>query len=846
MFNIPRFDGSRVTETAKDTSTAHHEPKSHPAVSSTAPVSEEITSPKINDGLVTAGKTGSRRTRERRRQNEREQALKKKQKEESKTAALEGKPDPTARPEGEVRIKERKKKRKNETTIEDEGTQKKKIKVTSSENKENEEVDEDKNEEAGEKKKKKVSTEDSTMEVDDDNKKEAIKKKKKKDNSMEVDDDNKNKEDGIKKKKKKDDAMEVDDDDKDKEEKIEKKKKKKRDTTLEEDETIEKKIDESVDEKKIENDAPVTAPPEDEEEMQDLLASLSGVRALLAPAAPEPKKPKEKKLQVNWTERYAVIDPEKMDRVEDVPLLHPELCKALQKEKFTTFFPVQSCVVPFLLNMVTSGWIDPFSRYACDVCVAAPTGQGKTLCYLLPILHAIWDLHPQPQTRAIICVPTRDLAKQVAAVARRFAPYRSSGLNVCCIVGTSDYATEKKQLRAKPDVVICTPGRLVDHLMDEKRALNLSMLRWFVADEADRLLSQDYQRWLQALGILTSRGTATAPVDPLTASSLAWPLCAKAGQLPPVRKLLFSATMTKNPQKLAALRLERPFFFLASATGAHVSPIELVHEYQVVKGPKVQMLLHFLQSRSKVIVFCAAIETAHRLARMLEIYYAIEEEAHTQSLKDVNDAEKKEDVNENKKDSFQKPIVAEFSSLLPQWERERLLKKFQKGEINCLVCSDVAARGIDLPQVEAVINYDVPGHLRTYVHRAGRTARAGSSGICRTILFRREMYHFKQMISKSEFGWDRLQNVIHTSDDRTLIQKGRPHFRRAMRLLRQCATDEENGIFDSRKPIHLSSLEKRCKNHFDDDERFDDEEDDEEGSDEEDDEEEVIEQEKKK
>eukprot|EP00397_Hematodinium_sp_SG-2012_P032763 GEMP01034913.1.p1 GENE.GEMP01034913.1~~GEMP01034913.1.p1 ORF type:complete len:650 (-),score=194.05 GEMP01034913.1:59-2008(-) len=379
-----------------------------------------------------------------------------------------------------------------------------------------------------------------------------------------------------------------------------------------------------------------------------ILSSLEAVRAALAPATPVAKVVEKREVVVDWTERYAVIDPQKRTAVDELEELHPKLRDALIKENFHTFFPVQSCVLPFLIKMVTEGWVDPLSKYACDVCVAAPTGQGKTLCYLAPMLHAIWDLNTA-QTRGIVCVPTRDLALQVATVARKFSAHRKT-FRVCLLVGASNYQTEQKHLRTKPDIVVCTPGRLVDHVADENRALDLSRLRWFVADEADRLLSQDYQRWLQTLALISRRGSVV-PAENSARCTLAWPLGQPNG-LPPLRKLLFSATMTKNPQKLAALQLERPFFFLASKTGAHAAPDSLQHEYATCVGPKVIRLLSFARLRKRVLVFCSSVETAHRLTRLMDIYYAIDG-------KDDN------------------PVVREFSSVLQQWDRERILKRFQ-------------------------------------------------------------------------------------------------------------------------------------------------------------------------
>eukprot|EP00439_Symbiodinium_sp_Y106_P015133 s1499_g2.t1 len=259
----------------------------------------------------------------------------------------------------------------------------------------------------------------------------------------------------------------------------------------------------------------------------------------------------------------------------------------------------------------------------CDVCVSAPTGQGKTLAYAVPILEAL--IHRlAPRVRAVVLLPTRDLAMQVCRVfdtlmrglrrgRHNLAPIRLQTL------GMKAMAQEQQQLSAgpPPDVVVCTPGRLAEHFFGRGAHLDLAALRWFVADEADRLLSQSYHRWLEVF----DRATSLPPQAP--------------GALPRPRpqKLLFSATMTWDPRKLAALKLLRPLYFFSSRSGQHTTPAQLrQHWLRCAAAAKPLAVMHLLRqltqdgedsSNAKVIVFCQSVNTAHRLTRLLQILWSL-------------------------------------------------------------------------------------------------------------------------------------------------------------------------------------------------------------------------------
>jgi len=276
-----------------------------------------------------------------------------------------------------------------------------------------------------------------------------------------------------------------------------------------------------------------------------------------------------------------------------------------------------------------------------------------------------------------------------------------------------------------------------------------------VADEADRLLTQGYHRWLDIL----ERASSSA----------------REGR-PRLQKLLLSATMTWNPQKLAMLRLHRPIYFFSSQTGKHATPAELHQHYMLTTlNLKPLAVLYILgrmlrgelgsQELCKAVVFCPSVDTARRLARLLQICCAHSQApCHGRPSKEEPPAPDSEQGPTPAPDSEQGPTlllepndIGEFSSNLLQRERTIMLRRFRKGQLKCLVCSDVAARGIDIPEVNVVINYSSPSRLQTYIHRVGRTARAGRTGHTFTLVRNSEMLHFKMMMEESADGWSRLE-----------------------------------------------------------------------------------------
>lgn len=337
-----------------------------------------------------------------------------------------------------------------------------------------------------------------------------------------------------------------------------------------------------------------------------------------------------------------------------------------------------------------------------DLCVSAPTGSGKTLAYVLPIVEGIKG-RIVSRLRALVVVPTKDLVPQVEETFR----------SVC----EAFYC----DLRAGFDYLVTTPGKLIISLPD----LDLKSLKYLVVDEADRLLDQSFQEWLpQLLDTLKEGENDTNDLFDCD------------GWRHKVQKLLFSATLTTNPAKIAPLNLSRPLYLTLNNQQNNnnesptnwVTPSTLKELLVVFEGAEemkpailVQVLDNLLPKMAglekieRVLCFTKSVSSTHRLSKLLV--------ALRPDLK-----------------------VSAFHGHLSPESRTSILRDFSSGLIQVLIGSDAMARGLDIQGVEGVINYDLPGFAGTYVHRVGRTARAGSSGWAVSIAPASQTRHFKKML----------------------------------------------------------------------------------------------------
>ena len=299
-----------------------------------------------------------------------------------------------------------------------------------------------------------------------------------------------------------------------------------------------------------------------------------------------------------------------------------------------------------------------------DVIGLAQTGSGKTAAFSIPILQALWD-NPRPFF-ACVLAPTRELSYQIAQQIEALGA--TIGARCATIVGGMDMMSQSIALSKRPHVIVATPGRLQDHLENTK-GFSLRGLKYLVMDEADRLLDLDF-------GPIIDKLLQNIPKDR--------------------RTMLFSATMTTKVAKLQRASLRNP---VRVEIGTKYSTVSTLHQYYLfMPFAHKDTYLVFLaneQAGHSIIVFTRTVNDAQRLAVMLRMlgFSAI-------------------------------PLHGQLS----QTARLGALNKFKSGGRNIMVCTDVAARGLDIPAVDLVVNFDIPTHSKDYIHRVGRTARAGRQG----------------------------------------------------------------------------------------------------------------------
>ncbi|XP_014280268.1 probable ATP-dependent RNA helicase DDX47 [Halyomorpha halys] len=312
----------------------------------------------------------------------------------------------------------------------------------------------------------------------------------------------------------------------------------------------------------------------------------------------------------------------------------------------------------------------PLAIAGRDVIGLAETGSGKTAAFALPILQALLE-HPQ-RYFALILTPTRELAFQIS---EQFEALGSGiGVKTAIIVGGMDMMSQAMVLAKKPHVLIATPGRLVDHLENTK-GFNLKAVKYLVMDEADRILNMDFEIEVDKILRVMPRERRT---------------------------FLFSATMTKKVQKLQRACLRNPVKVEVSTKYTTVEKLQQYYIFIPLRYKDVYLvyLLNEMAGNS-FMIFCATCNGTMKTALMLR----------NLGMSAI-------------------PLNGQMS----QNKRLAALTKFRAKSRTALISTDVASRGLDIPHVDVVINFDIPTHSKDYIHRVGRTARAGRSGIAVTFV----------------------------------------------------------------------------------------------------------------
>jgi ATP-dependent RNA helicase RhlE len=338
--------------------------------------------------------------------------------------------------------------------------------------------------------------------------------------------------------------------------------------------------------------------------------------------------------------------------------LAPEILKALAESGYTTPTPIQAQAIPLVLE-------------GCDLMAGAQTGTGKTAAFALPLLQ---KLLPSASTstsparhpvRALILVPTRELAIQVEESVRAYAKH--CHLRSLVVFGGVDIKTQTPTLKRGVEILVATPGRLLDHI--EMKSVLLNQVQMLVLDEADRMLDMGFMPDLKRILAL----------------------------LPKQRQnLMFSATFSNEIKKLSAEFLVKPRLIEVARSNATAENVTQ-KVYLVEQHDKPALLAQLLRGSdaTQALVFTKTKLAAGRLARQLQ------------------------------KDGVAADAIHGDKT---QLERIQALDAFKQGKVTVLIATDVAARGLDIDQLPMVINYEIPSAAEDYVHRIGRTGRAGASG----------------------------------------------------------------------------------------------------------------------
>ncbi len=347
------------------------------------------------------------------------------------------------------------------------------------------------------------------------------------------------------------------------------------------------------------------------------------------------------------------------------------ICAALEAAGIYTTFPIQALTLPIALG-------------GHDIIGQARTGTGKTLGFGIPLLQRLQDGPPAaPKApRALVVVPTRELAIQVAGDLRMAGS--GLGTRVLTLYGGRAYEPQIEALRAGVDVVVSTPGRLLD--LVGQRHLGLGDVRTLVLDEADKMLDLGFLPDVERILQLTPDGRQT---------------------------MMFSATMPGEVVTLARRHLHQPTHVRAETIDAPAPvPSTRQHVFRVHHMDKVEVLARVLQAegRGLTMVFCQTKRAADQVAGALA----------TRGF-----------------------AVATVHGDLGQGQRERALRAFRSGKVDVLVATEVAARGLDVEDVTHVVNFECPDDDKAYLHRIGRTGRAGRDGVAVTFVDWRDMHRWK-------------------------------------------------------------------------------------------------------
>jgi ATP-dependent RNA helicase DeaD len=353
----------------------------------------------------------------------------------------------------------------------------------------------------------------------------------------------------------------------------------------------------------------------------------------------------------------------------DILGLSPELIKSVESLGFKEPTPIQEKAIPILLSGTT------------DFVGLAQTGTGKTAAFGLPLIQLTEPQEKHPQ--ALIVCPTRELCMQITQDLTTFSKYRS-GVSVVAVYGGASIVDQIRQLRKGPQIVVATPGRLIDLI--ERKAVNLAEIVYVVLDEADEMLNMGFREDIEFILQNTPKRRS------------AW---------------LFSATMPSEVRQVSRRFMTDPAEVGIGRLNA--ANVNIDHQYYVT----------------------AAVNRYHTLKRIIDFNPGLYGIVFTRTKADA------QSVTESLiREGYD---IEALHGDLTQAQRDKVMGRFREKSLQLIVATDVAARGIDVTGITHVVNFELPDDPEVYTHRSGRTGRAGRSGICVSIVTQREVYRLRQI-----------------------------------------------------------------------------------------------------